>query len=1043
MDLKGLYQLVEERRFADLEHRLEEVETGLDEEEPLEVLRFRSELAAEGRGTVVDAVVAARELVRAGHDEAPSAVARAVRLLGGCGATSMAQDLLDQGLERWSEDERLALARHQLEVGRFEGTSWDQWKVMELLLESDVTGARLALEGMLTGADLLWAMRLLVDLQRGTLDFGDAASTFLRAVKVFPKADEVLSVRLAAALARLAEGVRDQAVDELKKLREETSNGVALALYVNRTCASVLEAIDSSDHPEAQGRWFPRSPGRVPNKKADPGRGVVWFVGEQLGETIDVASPLPSLPFVRHALSGAGISTIRVLLDEQTVVTALEASTMIVIEEERPTETGFLLIEGYDLESRLFLVRDPYRPGPFFRTIDEQWDRCSLFGRSALVVGGVGAEAQRRFDELAAQGVVHDERLDALDRCDVDEDGRVPQQARIAALAEEARDHAPELPLPRKRLGEAILEQMRLGVISPHRTGPYDRWFAETRYRFPEAEWPHQIHAQALELQNRIEEAGVAWSDAAARDPYDHRNFTGRARARAMLGDHSGAERDLRRALTLEPRNGEALCQSAEIALARGDITSATLVADLAIELAPEDPEALLVAATTRERRDSLDEAIALLERAAALSDRPAFATLRLIRRRVHEGDWERAKRSSERYCSLASGSPGAWSTSAWVSWCQSDIEGALGAATTGLQRCGPDRDLIEMAVASAGLLLPPEQVGDAIAPVVETLHAAPQAVLDLSSELARLRLWELAAEVGFLAHRLLPEGPNATWRTVQNLLAEDAARAARHEDIITLLRGTIERAQKYPQPRVLLGWLISEDAPEEALELVESVDDHVAPAMVWNLMEHLFSLLGRDEAVEKVRARMPELYPAGVIEPASFLRACGFVDQARHLLSGAIEAFPDHPGLNVELALTLHRAGEAERALELLTGLEEREPGRVTPSLMLLVATTAQDWELVERCAADAMEKGRRESGRGFVDPWPDRARHAGARLALGDEAPRLRLLELAGNHPDALTFLHTIERLVDHPLGAETLRHIEEVAPGIPQILDRGGLR
>jgi hypothetical protein len=295
------------------------------------------------------------------------------------------------------------------------------------------------------------------------------------------------------------------AAGELKKLREETSSDGPLALYVNRSCASVLDAIDRGLSSEHRKLWQPKTPGQIPPSSAGPGQAIAWLVGEHLDIEIDVGQPLPSLPFVKNALTAAGIATLRVVLDEESVAAALAAQAMILLEEERPTETGFLFIEGFDLESRLFLVRDPLRPGPFLRTIDEQWDRCALFGRSALIVAGLGVDARPRLDALEARGVVHDERLDALDRCDVDEVGRVPQQARVAALAEEALERAPELPLPRRRLGEAILEQMRLGVISPYRPGPYDSWFAETRYRFPNAEWPHQIHAQALELQNRIE----------------------------------------------------------------------------------------------------------------------------------------------------------------------------------------------------------------------------------------------------------------------------------------------------------------------------------------------------------------------------------------------------------------------------------------------------------------------------------------------------------------------------------------------------------
>lgn len=1056
MELSGLFDLVRERRFGELERRLDEAQAS-DAAERLELLRLRGELAAEGRGPVTDAVRAAEALTEAGHTGAAEMCERAARLLGRCGARGTARATLERAAARWPEHAGLAMVRRQLEAGRFDADTPAQWEVLALLDRGDVAAARRALEEMLEGDEVHWAGRWLVDLQRAERDFAAAAATFDRCAAASPRGDDAPPLRLAAALARWAAGAPG-VVDELRRLREahgsppsahaHASRSEGLAAWVHRRCAVVLESIDRTPEPPAPA-WVrgdaatPPADGGVGVGERCPGRAAARLVaarlGLELGELAD-AGPLTTMAHLRRALESAGAAVVRVALDEERLAAALAAGALVVLEEERSTETAFLVIEDLERRARLVLVRDPARPGPYLRDVEEQWAQSALFGRSALVVGDAG---RARLDELAAAGVTHDPGLEALDRCDLDECGRVPQQARIVALAEEARELNPALPLPYKRLGEALLEQMRLGIIPTHRSSAYDGWHAEARSRFPEAEWPHQIHALALELQGRVEEAGIAWADAAACDPYDDRNLLGSARARALLGDRAGADRDLRRALTLRPGNVAALGQRAELLLARGEHDEAAFHADLALDLAPDDAEALLVAATVREQRDDFGQALAMLERAAAQPEREASATLRLARRRMHDGEWDEALRAAERYCALAPDAPLAWGTAALVHWARADLARAFDTAMAGLARCGPDRGVIELAVASAGMLLPPAMVGEALAPLRSELSSTPQALLDVASELARMRLWELAVEIDAEAEALMPQGANAPWRAAQVLLGEDEARRTRREEIEALLGRTIERARGYPPPRVMLGWLVSERDPEQALALVSEADVRQSPALVWSLMASLFERLGRADDAARVRGRLPELYPAGVIDPAAFLRSCGFVEAARELLEGALAAAPGHDDVVVELAAALLRQGEAARALELLAGLERRGTRARYRDLMAQAAIDARDMPTLELLAAATVEAGRRESRHGFFDTWLSQARVAAARLAQGDEAPRRRLLERAGRHPDALLALLLVEEAISHPLAAETRRHAEAVAPGVPRIADRGGFR
>ena len=102
------------------------------------------------------------------------------------------------------------------------------------------------------------------------------------------------------------------------------------------------------------------------------------------------------------------------------------------------------------------------------------------------------------------------------------------------------------------RLGEALLALLRLGNLDSDERR-VERWVAETRERFPDAEWAYQIYADALELWERWPEALIAWCDATASIRTTTATSWARCARRARSGGLSGGRHQLRRALALPP----------------------------------------------------------------------------------------------------------------------------------------------------------------------------------------------------------------------------------------------------------------------------------------------------------------------------------------------------------------------------------------------------------------------------------------------------------------------------------------------------------
>ncbi len=1048
-----LLRLLEQRRFRELRGALDErmeapLDVGLDDgAERSFLLGLRGELAWRGHGPASDAVLAALTILDELEqgEQLPPLVARAAQAAARAGAAETAGNLLDRALQARPDDDRLRFVRAQLDSGHLEGHTREQWRVEGLLARGERDEAverlsRLVEAEQGTVEERRHALLRLADMRRLEGRFDEAARHRHEAVELYPEAEDAVLLRLAGALELWASGDA-AAVERLRALRRHTKDGRrAGERYAYQVAGDVLDVVDRLDDEEAPAPgWITAGgPWHAVNEASCPGRSALVLLEQALdldgeGAGADEGDhPLPTMAHLRHALSGLGVATARLRPDADLMQAALAGDALLLFEEERSTETGFLLLVGYEPVAGLLLLKDPRRLAPLLRSAEDQRGRSALHGGGALLITGPGEEGRLRLEAL---GAVDDEHLDLVDRCNLDERGRVPAQARIASLAEHGITVAPDLPMLHRRHGESLLEQVRMGNVEFGPAGPFERWLATARHSFPDAEWPFQIYARALEMQERYDEAGIAWSDAMNLDPRDERNIVGQARVLGQQGRTALADQMLRRALTLRQDQPMVLARRAELALSMDRITEAGLYAAMATEMDPEDLGARMSLASVEERSGRPEGAFAVLESVAQQDADHVPARSRLLHHRIHRGEWEAAGELAEQIRAMIPGYGSSWETSAWVAWGSGQAAQAMDLCITGFQRCGPEAGLLEMTVQVLATSLPEEQKAGVMEQLIELLAATPSALLDLATGLGKRRWYDEAVEVAELARRLLPRDPNPTWRLIQILLGQKNDGEDRGEvdeaRIDALLAETVEGAGPFPFPRVILAWRVMDDDPERALALLAEANFNHAPGPVWATQARALERLGQQDEAAQVWARLPETFPGGVLESMGLLAELGFDELCEDLLRRVLEQMPDCHEASVELARLRGITGDPEGRLALLLEVEAEDESVVPLPMLLDSAVEAGGWEVVKRSAEQILERVELNS-RSSYDAWPVRAKLAGACLALGDGQPRERVLRLAPRHPGALKALVDVERRLEHPALDEDLRRLREAAPG-----------
>jgi Tfp pilus assembly protein PilF len=858
-------------------------------------------------------------------------------------------------------------------------------------------------------------------------DWAEAARCRERMIEDAPEADDAPRHRAAAGFAWWAAGDLAAARKQLAILRDATRElDDGEARYLHHEANAWLEAFDRArtDRPS----WIRVDAPAQRSVSCGGGRGLLGLLAWLDPNVAALPSPpLPTDPddhptaaHVRRRLDAAGIAYARVRFDEASIEAALRGGAWVVLEEERPTDTGFVWVRAWDPIARVLEVIDPARSGPMLRRFDAQRERGALFAMSGFVIPRRGTHT-----ELA-----HDPALDLVDACDLDEDGREPPRARVEAIAAAALEAHPDLPMLHRRRGEALLAKLSSGDIEAGPRGAFETWLAATRERFPDAEWPFQLHARALELQGRIIESCIAWKDAALRDPYDYRNALGQARAFAREGGLWAAYRALRRAATLAPGVGEIEGMLALNALHRNDRAQLKVHARLARALAPGDARAIMASATAAEHDREFDRAVELLAALAERDDVGAWAPARLHRRHVEAGRWAEARRVAEAACQRFPADASVWVQASAAALAEGDVPAALELACAGIDRCGATDELLEAALDGAIFQSSPGDHRERIEVIVRRVLPQPSRADAVVRRLVEIGDEDLAIDVARRAAAAFGRDLDGPWLLARSLLRTKATRAQHDAEIAALLDRVVAGSGSFPYPRVFLALdALGRGEPERALAVLEPADVARSPVLVWELTARALDALGRSPAAEALRARLPEGYPAGVLSEVGFLSAYGHATLAAELLD-AMLAHRDHEGV-LDVARCWSTIGDHARAFATIAEKEDE----IDASDVARMAERVRRWDVVQRAAARFVAELEIDSS-GVRDVWEWRAVEAAAAAVRGDPGLRDRFRERAPRHVRAWRRLVQIERAAELPEAAADIERLRSIAPGALEV-------
>lgn len=858
--------------------------------------------------------------------------------------------------------------------------------------------------------------------RRAARDFAAARDQANALAAAWPDADAVHDEGLAWALDAWAAG-DDDALARLRAVRDAADGRSG-----DRSAAALaLDAIELHPAAAQHPAWLTAS---VVLPEGPCGT-IGALLSGLLGASVDVA-PAPTASHLRAALHAAGVASVRVTLDEALLERVLgRTGVLVVLEEEQAAAAQFLLVMAVERTAKLLLVADPATPGAVIRPSQLQWRRSALAGRGALLVLGTGEAGDAARAALAAIGIIDDARLELVDRAHFDPaDPEVPH-AHVAQLARDAIAAAPDVPMAHRRLGEALLALGKLGRLDDDEL-QLEQWVKATRYRFPDAEWPLQLYAQALELWRRWPEALVAWADAEQLDPDDHRNHLGQARAVRQLGGLRGARQRLRKAATLAPDHPDVWRWLAAEELDEGNLEAAAAAADLAAVHGADDPELLVIRATLAEHHG--DHAAAGRALAAAVAGDAAEhgQSMRWYRHQLWRGALpELPPLTGRRFVQRYPGSSNAWAIHIDALLTSGDARGALEAVFASLQRCAMQGDLVDQTVSALLFAVAPDELSEAYGAIEARLAGVADPLVRIARGLAydggRLDVAVPALER--LAARY-PGDVNAPYSLAQVLMAGGQGDDPR---VAASLRRALAQAPGFPWVRYLLAEVTLPTAPGDVPALVDPVIG-AAPALFWDQLARAYAAMGNAEASATLRARIEEV-AGGVLEHAGFLRRNRVLAPLAALLDVATARAPGL-GVDIERAALRRDAGDHAGAAELLAPAWASRPsgwlGRALVHAAAYAGPAARAQDLAAQVAAHIR---RRTDVAG--DPWPTLAIAAGASAAAGDEAPRRALREHVADHPLAMLALVRAERHLAAPHLADDTAHLLALAPGAAALL------
>ena len=1040
-------QLLAQHRLDTLRDALDETEERFEREksepEPETAARLaamRAELAARGRGAVSELLeFCLREQRQAGVGRCVSAISRLRR----AGLTHRADELL--GLARqWFPDDATIdwLEEHR---GHESGPALDAARRAERVgdLETAFEHYDALAKQTVRLDERLSSVESAALVLRGLGRHCDAAERERERIKLAPGGDGSYVAMLRQAFDWWVAGHADNARESLRGLRDVAPEGVAAEQrYVRSVASDVLVSLDQHDD-DACACWVEVSvPARRPVLE-EGGAGIVELVRwlrPSWNAGVNPLDSISSMGHVRHALAPIAQAR-RVVLDESAIVAALQSGALIIIDEERSTDTGFLWIRRYDPVARILELIDPSLPGPILRTLNDTQQRCSLFGFGGLLLWDPDATID---DAKYDDALRHCEALDHVDACEIDEHGRSLSRARKMAMADAGLEQTQAFPILHGYRGEALLAKMEAGELASAPDSPYERWLSATRVLFPHEEWPLQLHARALQMQGRLPEAGIAWNDAALRDPWDYRNWLGEARACLATGEYGRAFRRLRRAEALAPAQWEIHHTWARALLEQGaDPERALLHSGLALELAGEQVPVQSLHATSLERDGETEAAQELLDALASRDDVGPWIRRRAARRHACRGNWERAAEYADKNVRDFPGDDESWIDAATLGWIQADVERAMAMVTRGLQRCGPDERLVDAGCAALLDLVDHAELPEALRSMLELLEPEPRSIEAVAVRLIEAKQPDLGVEVLLHARDLMGRDLNAPWMVIRVLLGS-VELARKHEATIDeLLETTAAAARGFPYPALLRATrLLERQDHREALATLRNLDSDRAIAWQWELNAHALQGVGNDDEARELRARMAELPVDSVVNDVGFMCKTGCAQLAADLLRKVGDEQTRGTVAFLEAMATCDmQLGRPDAALATLHQIQTLDPSRDLSVWMANAAAKAGRFDALLEATARAIAAIERDS-HDERDVWPLVARAAAAQLQIGhDPVAYHRLQTCAARHPGAWAAF--FETFTDEPTDrvADDRRRLADFAPGLAARLGQPG--
>ena len=733
---------------------------------------------------------------------------------------------------------------------------------------------------------------------------------------------------------------------------------------------------------------------------------------------------ITSLAGIQERLDSGRERSAILRLDREQLKDVLAAGATVIVHEERPVHPGFARLCAFDDETGIVLADSMLSPGRELRPWREQEARMALYGGSALVIANDQTFALSHDSGLATLGVTETTQHDP-------ESGRARQEQ----LARQAVESCADVPRAWQLHGQALFAQLAAEELEGgNADGPMEQWYGNARTRFAQAEWAHQVYAQALEYWGQFEEAAIAWNDAYSLDSHDARNLLGIARTRAREGLVNAATPYARRALCADPTALDAWRLRAELASSSQDGQVASQAASIVLQAQPNDPTAHRIIAAQAERDGALEQALEHLDSAAEGGDGSQLARASILAARL--GDFEGAK---ARALAVLDEDPETYANHLRASACFVRIgaaEDAIGILEYAISRFGPHEALVVGYASRIVDLLPQEECAQRVHAFVESWAEYEQPLTTLGTSLSGAGLLELAVVCFEGAHRAGPDLLNPTWQQVQSYLRHN-----RRDEATELLKGMLEKTS-LPHAHAIWTELQGASAPDACWESLGKADAESDPVLVWASARYLAEQRGDEEAVIGLSERL-----LGV--PMSSLgSALGFLVQSKAMQLAAdlmllVEKHRDAKDGRESIlhaqALYAHESGALDKAAELLGAMHEEFPTSTVTWQELDIVREAGNADLLRTLSEKALQRLLRGSPESFGDGYTERAHLAAAETLVGDCEPMERLL---AEHPLSVPLLECaalVSFATNREFSDQCLGKLLGVAPGRAQTVER----